>query len=422
MSTKLEGIIFDYSTILIDDSKRLESVRMMLNKFRDAGIKIILFSTHKKDFEKALFERNLPMADLVVIRDMVKEMYPSENPNKGSRAWIQAVTEKTGVPYFKLLYVGDGISDWRTAINSSTIYLHANWADSCDYGSSRNDILQVDSPEEVYKFASHFLMLPPRWGFSLDSEEDNLCLRCLSPVSYPPGTPVRFEASSPRSSFSLNDVLTYEKEIYVGGYSASEFLVIHAITSLSLEGKIPRDKSVFFTIYPSSSTSNVKPPLLQDFVEKSAKFFHGFIKNDLLIRTKDAPDTSKLRAQNERDRVTISTQTATIRIGEKYREKLSDKTIVVFDDFATSGKSFECARNLLYAAGVKEVILVSIGKYGTGHEIYAPSIKDLNPYDMSETYKLTFQKRRSLTVNAVNLSNLQRSFKLWKADCDYSVE
>ncbi|MFG3064842.1 hypothetical protein ACGFYM_40840 [Streptomyces sp. NPDC048231] len=45
--------------------------------------------------------------------------------------------------------------------------------------------------------------------------------------------------------------------------------------------------------------------------------------------------------------ISIGAQARTVRINPKYRGKLKGKTVIVFDDFTTEGKSIEWARTLL---------------------------------------------------------------------------
>ena len=45
-------------------------------------------------------------------------------------------------------------------------------------------------------------------------------------------------------------------------------------------------------------------------------------------------------------------------------KKLRGRVVCVFDDYCTTGNSFEAARSLLLAAGVKRVVMVALGKFG----------------------------------------------------------
>ncbi|MGW1365302.1 phosphoribosyltransferase [Streptomyces chartreusis] len=59
------------------------------------------------------------------------------------------------------------------------------------------------------------------------------------------------------------------------------------------------------------------------------------------------------------------------RVNPKCKGKLKGKTVIVFDDFTTEGKSIEWARTLLTSANAAQVIAPTIGKYGASrHTAY----------------------------------------------------
>ncbi|WP_404200225.1 phosphoribosyltransferase [Streptomyces tauricus] len=101
----------------------------------------------------------------------------------------------------------------------------------------------------------------------------------------------------------------------------------------------------------------------------------SYYREDLLERVMQAPDTSLERwrrstGQGSTADISIAAQARTVRINPKYRGKLKGKTVVVFDDFTTEGKSIEWARILLSKAGTAQVITLTVGKYGSRHTNY----------------------------------------------------
>lgn len=67
---------------------------------------------------------------------------------------------------------------------------------------------------------------------------------------------------------------------------------------------------------------------------------------------------------------------------------------MIFDDFTTSGKSLDWARNLLYEAGAARVVGLTIGKYGYKPltEIYEPKGIDIAPYVLGTYEDSNFRK------------------------------
>jgi hypothetical protein len=79
-------------------------------------------------------------------------------------------------------------------------------------------------------FATHFLPRPPRWEYVLDVPEKGVHVRSLLNAS------AVLAASAPKNEFRLQDVLTYEIEVRVGNIPAQNLLLLHALSSLLLEG------------------------------------------------------------------------------------------------------------------------------------------------------------------------------------------
>ncbi|GGL16262.1 phosphoribosyltransferase [Mangrovihabitans endophyticus] len=80
----------------------------------------------------------------------------------------------------------------------------------------------------------------------------------------------------------------------------------------------------------------------------------------------------KARRAGLQPSVSIENQIHTVHLGPSYRTRVKDKTVIVFDDFTTTGSSLEWAWNLFLAAGAREVIALTIGKYSTRYTTYDP--------------------------------------------------
>ena len=65
----------------------------------------------------------------------------------------------------------------------------------------------------------------------------------------------------------------------------------------------------------------------------------------------------------------------TIQLNPKFRDKVKGATVCVIDDFLNHGYSFEAARNLLKAAGAKQVVLVALGLYQNDYSYEEYDIK-----------------------------------------------
>lgn len=416
--TTLTGVIFDYSCLLLSQPapKLLARLQQLLTQIKSHGLKLIVFSTHPQDFNLKFDQMGLPRPDLIITEK-------DTGKRKGSPEWIYETARRFNVSQNNFLMVGDDSRDWRSAINTPTIYIHAKWAAALPQGVTA---IATDEPEAIWRFITHFLLTPPRWEYSLDIPELHLHVRSLL------GSNARLPASktdTPRPtippSFTLQDIFTYENKVQVGKYGARDLLMLHAITSLYLEGLISRNS--YFAVYPSSTPGKISP-LLKDFLKPVSKIFHGYFKEDLLFRAKQAVDSSLEKAKATRagrvPNIPNTNQTNTVHLHPDYISKLDGRSIVVVDDFTTTGSSLEWARNLLKEAGVRQTVLLTIGKYPMPYVLHELKGDDQitpfhsNDYDFNDLFSLT---PIPISRNSDALQIMKKSFTKWLTNEPYPV-
>ena len=76
-------------------------------------------------------------------------------------------------------------------------------------------------------------------------------------------------------------------------------------------------------------------------------------------------------------------------------KKLKGRVVCVFDDYTTSGNSFEAARSLLLAVGVKRVVMVALGKFGF---VYNYETFVINGDPFTPTYTWQSVRRQEMNV------------------------
>ncbi|MFI7306983.1 hypothetical protein ACIBM8_27575 [Micromonospora aurantiaca] len=365
----VKAIVFDYKTMFSRETAVIAEMQAILWWARDCGLRVCILTTDAMAVSTLCAQHGYPEPDL-----HVQQADVPQRKNRGSHLWIDVVAAGLGVANHDLLYVGSTSMDWRTAINSGVFYLHANWC-----RPNREKCFVIESPRDIAGYITQFLMPGPRFSFRYDDPGRKLALRSVLPAS------ATLPASSPTGSFKLQDVFTYHKSIGVGQSKASDMLTFHAISSLYVEGMLP--KGAYFCVYPSSKVGKLSEELEQ-FVKPAASLVHGYYKDDLLIRAAEAPDTSLARVNARRaglpSPVSIANQIHTVHLGPSYRYKVKDKTVIVFDDFTTTGSSLEWARNLFVAAGARQVIALTIGKYSTRYATYDPKPGvSIDPFTLS---------------------------------------
>jgi hypoxanthine phosphoribosyltransferase len=404
----LKGVIFDHSTLLVDphDTKLVASVRSLLENLKTAGLQLVVFSTNPQDINAALKQQGIPAADHYITKEDV-------GANKGSPAWVRAAASRMNAQPHELLYVGDDVLDWRTSINAATWYLHAGWIRPTPGGTKS---FVASKPEMVWMFVTHFLLALPRWSYTLDIEEHRLHLRSLL------GAKVVLPSTDPDGTFTLQDVFTYANKVKVGKESARNLLMLHAITSLYLEGLIVPNSSI--AVYPSSKPGKISG-VLREFVEPVSWVFHAYFR-DLLVRAVAAPDTSLERVKASREgrdpNVSFTTQANTVHVNQKYRNLINGRTVVVFDDFTTTGMSLEWARNLLHAASAARVIMITIGKYPRPHTIYVPTKGVVvTPFELKQyTLNMFGRVQVDMKQDANAPKQIYQSLAMWKEGKPYS--
>ena len=376
----VRAVIFDYKALLIrTHTSHSTQIRELLDWLHVRGVRPCIFSTDPLSPAQSsqLGSLGCLPTDCYISRSDI----PNQK-NRGSPAWIDAASQTLHLARRELLYIGCTALDWRTAINSGVFYLHGLWACPIPPGTTS---LVAQSPADVRTFLEYFLLGTPRWTYSLDGSD--WTLRSLLSAN------ARLPSSSPASTFTLQDIFTYDRTIKIGSHDARDVLMLLVIADAYLDGLLPAN--LYFCVYPSCRTGTVSDQL-RAYIRPAASLFHGYYRDDLLVRALDAPDTSLVRWRARQAGTTadisIATQATTVHIGPNYRHKLSNKTIVVFDDFTTEGISLEWARMLLSAGGAQRIVLLTVGKYGSRYSHYGlKSGRYLDPYSPNTLSRADFE-------------------------------
>jgi len=349
MANPAKAVIFDQSTVFLDSPEAVGEVRTLLCQLADLNVRRLVFSNNSiPNFAQRAEQRGYPPFEMLVTRADV-------GIPKGSPRWVEYASNRMGLPAHHFFSVGDDNHDWQTAINSGVLYAHAGWSRACPAGVTT---VVRPRPADLFRFLTHFFFHPDRWQYSLDLPQHGLCVRSLLNAT---GC---LPANDGTGSFTLQDVFTYENRRMIGPCHARTVLMFHAIANLYAEGLLPT--GCYFAVYPSSTPGH-RDEAMAEFLTAAAKFFHGWLKEDLLVRGRQAVDSS--RARSRREHVGFTNQSNTVLVSPDYRGKLGGRTVVVFDDFTTSGMSLDWARTLLLAAGAERVVLMTFGKYGQNHPV-----------------------------------------------------
>lgn len=217
----------------------------------------------------------------------------------------------------------------------------------------------------------------PRWTYSLDAPRYRFALRALLNANTFSNT-IYLPGNDPHNRYTLIELLKNQNGAHCGQTSSAAILFLHTMTSAKLEGLIPPYSTI--TVYPSSVPGHTNP-IINEMSQLASRQFMSHFHQDLIVRGVEAP-----KSRNNKLRGTDSylTQANTVHLNASRSTAIERKTVVVFDDFHTTGKSLDWARNLLTAAGASQVVAIALGKFGSGstpHGLYLPtSSMTVTPY------------------------------------------
>lgn len=354
------AVVIDHKAVLHSPGRAYDGIADFLRWLGEHDIAFVLLTSDPLDAKAALTAAGLPAPVLHLSRDDIPG-----RPARGSGAWLQTVADRLNLRTNQIVMVGTSEWDWRTGINAGVVHVHACWANHVrdDKGMTT---LSADEPADVGELLEHFFLDEPCWAFTHDDTARSFKIRSLLPPM------VRFPHAVGRT-FELQDVFTRGRTITVGIQDARDILMLRLLSAAYLDGTLPHRS--LFCVYPSSSAGQVSRQLA-GFLARAKVMVGSYYREDLLERVVQAPDTSLERWKRSRGEartadISIAVQARTVRVNPKYRGKLTGKTVIVFDDFTTEGKSIEWAHTLLTTAKATQVIALTIGKYGASrHTTY----------------------------------------------------
>lgn len=327
------------------------------------------FDMHKlsliKNFEKLMDENS----HIIKKEDIGKA--------KGSPLWIDKICEKFNVLPNKILIIGrqDNPGDWRTAINGGAffVYLKHNLSpindEVCKYAYG---FLNVENMAKFWEI--FFIEEEPLYTYKMDI--DKLSFRSLLDAGS--------QLFVKKRRITLKDIFTYENMSEKLMYDLRYFLTLLFLTQLYKEGLVHRKTMI--GIYPSHQ-ANKPDTKFSPYLEVLKGALAGnYFREDLIIRTETTIDKSYYRSINRYDEIKFENEYNTIKI----TKKVTDKTIIVFDDFSTSCISFESARLKLNESSPSKIVLCAIGKYGftyVSRDINGQIINTVNLFKNSEHEK-----------------------------------
>lgn len=223
------------------------------------------------------------------------------------------------------------------------------------------------------------------------------------------------------TAISLNNANTHYrpekeiriKQIFESNLKGNEFtrdqktlqlLFFNLLSEISQNSYFEQVK--YWGTFPSSNPNNTNTSI--SYIKEAVRvLMDGMPQNEkeILIRYKEM--CPKNRSGLSRLEYKCNKDFETLMVNPELKGKLDNEVVCIIDDYMTNGYSAESAKHILFAAGAKKVIFITLGKFGRRYYSTNYSIKgDV----FTKSYEYEFKSEKLIT----NMSN-------YNTDNDYQI-
>ena len=245
----------------------------------------------------------------------------------------------------QIVMLGYGEADVSMYANSQTVLIRCDW---------RTDLHERIRPygipcSKVSDLPRILLLLAEEhpWHFT---HTDAVCdTYCLSNAATRAGADEELKAIAARLQSCLKAGNPTKRQDFIISLLASLYAT-DAFRSANL-----------WSYYPSSRSDNTGKELICDFVEMARTTFKCRKKSHPVF-IRHTPSVARHLAP-QAGREAPDSQIKSIHIHPDYADSIKGKTVVVVDDYTTTGVSFSVASAFLRKAGAAKVLAVAMGKF-----------------------------------------------------------
>jgi hypothetical protein len=338
-----------------------------IEKIVDSKNKIIFYSRTKDKINTCEFIQ-------------LKTKYPSDIALLTRQELKNYLTDKD-----KSLFVVIGVKDqdFYLANHNKLLQIVPTWYKSNIDARSLKYGITINNFEQLYAFCE--TIYNQNYWYSSNKLDDSTYIFSLS------------DARSKRCSQSAEEkevIEIFHDILKNGELNFYTIFYYHFLSSISNNQALFNDINIW-GIFPSSSGGLNKE--MYDFKEQVRYFMNGrepqktnevyWKYPNILIR--HTPTTKSHHDKDyERIEYGATKHLNTIHLNPYYDlKKLRGKNVCIFDDYLTHGNSFECARNLLKAAGVNKIIFVTLGTFNKNYQFQNYQLSG-NIFSPNYNYKL----------------------------------
>ncbi len=293
-------------------------------------------------------------------------------PKKPSKDASRHVLNKMGWSDREVLYVGNDDADMMTAANGGLLFLSSQWYAKQKYG------ITFDTPKDIARFIDVFCIRDYLWHYELVGQEAEF---------YSLGTYGFLE-----DKYKL--ISQDAKEAAKFGRGHPDFWIRYLLSTVYFSGL----SFNYIATFPSSQ-KGITPSIMPETVHAFANCFHKKYLPDLIFRHSASLKSTSTR--NSGGDVDHFNQLNTINLeklpmfkqGKRYKASplTSGKTVLVIDDFCTSGYAQEAARLFIKQTGARAIGLSLLKTISKGYrEITSITPSQFDPYTAAKFSDLKF--------------------------------
>lgn len=312
-----------------------QQVAQLISRLRAAGVKSALWSNRSWTVNKTVKLGDYFSA-MCGFEVPVHGLGNDGTPNRTTKNSVHPILSKHNVSIYETVLVGSTVKDMRAGVNNGLLLVRTDW-----YGQQVGYGFPVASVAELARFLFVFALRqhPIFWQIRTDSGVD---ISAAGP----------FSTINQAYAVFGGDARAFAK----AGSGHPEFWFQFTVSSLYFSGLV--EGIDYIASYPSHDPATVYNKGMGDSLMRLGQCFNKGYYQDLIVRHKLAAKSQPVKSAQRRFVPQLSTIVLNARpkrnlgaLPNKSDIKLKDKTVLLVDDFCTSGRSTESARAYIQAAG-----------------------------------------------------------------------
>jgi len=352
----VKAVLIDVSNTTIDRYGRVvPGIKELTSFSRQQGIKVVFLCNLPK-YSEAIEDSGLEY-DLLATPANLHAFKPSPKV-------ILAIEELLGISRHEFLYLGDSdFTDAHCAARENILFFMAHWANKQGtYGIS------VPSPRRLQKHLGEYLIKDHYWWWQFEGDD---------------------KVGRPMHKYALLNMDDTVKGVSIRDMQAAalrhrRFFLSHLTASVYLSGLYR--KVDFWATYPGHPVAGRRNPSLLGYLSYISREFSQ--KHVDLFQLLDDIDTD---AETGGCCLSLKDAAARFSLNSNLQRNLIGKCVLLVDGYSTTGYASEWARNLVYEAGAREVIVCTLAKSQTS--LKQISIRSrFDPFSRVDVSKLEYEE------------------------------